>query len=96
MQNIAGLPFDNTRYNLTHITTDLTGDGVGDKCDGCCSCVDGAVICYTRREPDGRIGKNVSSKEAFLAKCSAAAYLPEDATSLGAVCRSNLTIDRCC
>ncbi len=81
----AGLIFKDVRNNLANIAARLNGDGIGNKCNVSCLCVDGTFIRDASPERDGCVGENVSQKGARGTMCYAAAYLPEDATSRGTI-----------
>ncbi len=67
------------------------GDGIVDKCDVSCLCVDGTFIRDARPERDGCVGENVSDKGARGTVCAAAAYLPVDATGLSTTCENDFS-----
>ncbi len=81
----AGSIFEDFTNNLASITARHFGDGIVDKCDVSCLCVDGTLIRDARQERDGCVGENVSEKGARGTVCDAAAYLPEDATGGGTI-----------
>jgi len=92
MRVTAGSIFEHVRNNLASIADRLMGDGIVDKCDVSCLCVDGTFIRNARPKRDGCVGENVSDKGARGTVCDAAAYLPEDATGLGTACEHNTSI----